>query len=118
MATPPEFETIKPLFAAKNGGFDIGIYVVKDKRTGNRYIDKRVSRSAINSGYACREVRAMLQCSKHPNIIKIHAYNLKYSRSGYGSLTMEQCELGSLDGVIANYSQRKQYPSDEGWAFN
>jgi hypothetical protein len=83
MATPPEFETIKPLSSAINGGCNISIYVVKDKRTGNRYIDKRVFRSAISSGYACR-------------IIQIHAYNLKYSRSGYGSLTMEQCELGSL----------------------
>jgi serine/threonine protein kinase len=115
MATPPEFETIKPLSAAINGGCNIGIYVVKDRRTGNIYVDKRLPRSAINSGYTCREVRAMLQCSKHPNIIRIHAYNLNYSRSGYGSIIMQQCELGSIDGLITNYSQRKQYLPDEGF---
>jgi NIMA (never in mitosis gene a)-related kinase len=110
-----DFEVIKPLSEAKNGGCNRGVYLVKSKYSGTKYIEKRVGPSAIRAGYASREVEAMLRCKDHPNIVWIRGYNLDYSLTNYGSIYMQHCELGSLDGVIKRYAAHNARLPDEGF---
>jgi hypothetical protein len=110
-----EFETIKPLTAAARGGCNVGVLLVRSKRSGKTYIEKRMKPRDIDKGRAERELRALIQCKGFPNIVRIREYDLNHSRDGYGSLFMQYCELGSLDGMIKQYGTRDKYLSDEGF---
>jgi serine/threonine protein kinase len=110
-----DYDIIKPLAAAKNGGYNVGVFLVKNKKTGKTMIEKRVSQKDINKGLDRRELRAMLQCQKFLNIIQIREYDLDSSKVGYGSFFMNHCELGSLDGVIKPHVLRGKYLADEGF---
>jgi serine/threonine protein kinase len=110
-----EFETIKPLTAAARGGCNVGVLLVRSKRSGKTYIEKRMKPRDIDKGRAERELRALIQCKGFPSIVRIREYDLNHSRDGYGSLFMQYCELGSLDGMIKQYGTRDKYLSDEGF---
>jgi serine/threonine protein kinase len=110
-----DYETIKPLTAAAHGGCNVGVLLVRNKRNGKTYIEKRVSQKHVDQGRAQRELLAMLQCKGFPNIIRIREYDLNYSQTGYGSLFMQYCELGSLDGMIKQFRARDKYLADEGF---
>jgi serine/threonine protein kinase len=111
-----DFEVIKFLSAAEEGGFNVGIYIVKEHRTRVKYIEKRLHGTDIRRRQAHREVRAMLQLQNHKNIIQIKAYDLNYQSLGYGSLFMQYCELGSLADVIKAHRARLVYSlADEGF---
>jgi serine/threonine protein kinase len=111
------FETIKSLTAAKNGGNNQGGFLVKSKRSGNLYIEKRISQEHIQLGYATREKDALCQCGDHPNIVSLICYDFDCSLLGYGSIFMEQCELGSLDSLITRYNQRGKLLDNEGFLY-
>jgi serine/threonine protein kinase len=113
----PCFETIKSLTAAKNGGNNQGIFLVKSKRSGNVYIEKRISQQHVQDEYATREKDALRQCGDHPNIVSLICYDFDCSILGYGSIYMEQYELGSLDGLITRYSQHGKLLDDEGFLY-
>jgi serine/threonine protein kinase len=116
--THPEFETIKRLGAGRNGGQNKGVYIVKYKADGENYIEKRVPLEMVVSGQAQREVRAMRQLSNHRNIICILLEDLEcYTRLGYGSIYMQHCELGSLDGLIDRFRRNKERLEDEGFLY-
>jgi serine/threonine protein kinase len=111
-----DYEVIKALREARHGGYNVGIYIVKEHRKGTKYIEKRVGKEDIRKRQAEREVRAMLQLQKHKNIINIQAYDLNYSPSGYGCIFMQHCELGSLASLIKNFRARSVYAlADEGF---
>jgi len=115
--TRSDFKTIKVRGKAyANGGYNEGICLVQSRSSGTKYIDKRVGYKAMKGGYAQREVKAMLQWRDHPNIVCIAGHNLKDSaRLGYGSIFMQHCELGDVEGVIEHYMRRKQRLADEGF---
>jgi serine/threonine protein kinase len=110
-----DFDIVKPLTEATNGGCNVGVFLVRKQRTGKTSIEKRVREKDIKRGYAQRELRAMLQCQKFPNIIHIREYDLNSSKVGYGSFFMQHCELGSLDGIITQHKLRGKYLLDEGF---
>jgi serine/threonine protein kinase len=114
MATRKDFEVVKAL-GRSGGGCNVGVFLVRNKNNGKMYIEKRVGKKAVRRGYAGRELRAMLQCAGHPNVVQIRAYDLDYSRLGYGSLFMQHCKLGSLDNMIKRFSYRNLYLPDEGF---
>ncbi|KAH7350386.1 kinase-like domain-containing protein [Pyrenochaeta sp. MPI-SDFR-AT-0127] len=109
------FDTIRSLSAARNGGQNCGVYLVKSKRSDTKYIEKRVNRRSIQEGYAQREVQAMFQCRNSPHIICIETWDLDYCRLGYGSIFMQRCELGSLDLLIERYARRRERLGDAGF---
>jgi serine/threonine protein kinase len=115
--TRSDFKTVKSLGeAAANGGCNKGIYLVKCRSSGKKYIEKRVGRKAIERGYFQREVAAMLQWQDHPNIVCIVGHDFKdASRLGYSSIFMQRCELGDVDGIIDRYSGRRERLADEGF---
>ena len=118
MSRRSDFITIKAISSARNGGNNQGVYVVKSIRSGNKYIEKRVRKEHIQVGHGEREARAMRQCgAKHPNIIALVLCDLNYEFLGYGSLFMQHCELGSLDGVIGRYNARGEVLNDEGFLY-
>lgn len=87
---------------------------MKLKTTGKYYIEKRVGKKVIEKGYAAREIKMMTQCWGHPNIVRIKSFDLDYHQYGYGSIFMQRCELGSLDGLIHQFSRRNEQLADEG----
>lgn len=114
MPSRSDFQEVKFLGDSKNGGNNRGVYLVKLKTTGKNYIEKRIGQTAIKSGYGEREVRMMLQCWGHPNIIRIKSHDMDYKMLGYGSIFMQSCELGSLDGLIRRYAAKEERLVDEG----
>ncbi|KAF1944417.1 kinase-like protein, partial [Clathrospora elynae] len=118
MSARSDFITIKGLSSAKNGGNNRGVYLVKSKRSGIKYIEKRVSKTAIDSGYAEKEVCIMAQCrGSHPNMIQLLFADLDDSSLGYGSIFMQRCELGSLDTLISQYMRKSARLTDEGFLY-
>lgn len=115
--TRSDFKTIKVLGkASANGGCNEGICLVQSRSSGKQYIEKRISPKFMSGGYAQREVKAMLQWQDHPNIVCIIGHDLKDSaRLGYGSIFMQQCELGDVEGVIEQYFRRRERLADEGF---
>ena len=104
-----EFQTIKKLtHGGDNGTQNAGIYLSKHLATNKVYIEKRI----VTSGYARREIQAMLLCQSHPHLVHI----FKYHVSGpYASIYMQHCELGSLDALILRYNARSTRLQDEGF---
>ncbi|KAH7087691.1 kinase-like domain-containing protein [Paraphoma chrysanthemicola] len=109
-----DFTIIRPLAEAKNGGCNAGIYLVRGL-SGTKYIEKRVDTDAIRKLYANREIEALIRLNGFPNIIRLRGYNIDYSRTGYGSIYMQHCELGSLDNLIKRFATRDARLSDEGF---
>jgi hypothetical protein len=115
MPSRSDFKDVKTLEASKLGGCSFGIHLVVLKSTGKKYIEKRVDKKAINDGYGDREVRLITQCWGHPDTIRLKASDLDYKILGYGSIFMQNCELGSLDGLINKYVAHKERLPDEGF---
>jgi serine/threonine protein kinase len=114
MGARSTFETIKPLSAAKHGGMNRGVFLVKSKYFKKKYIEKRLGTTQIDAGYGDREVRAMRQCS-HPNVIRIADWDLDYTSYGYGSIFMDHCELGSLGDLVHRFKTKNKLLKDEGF---
>lgn len=99
------------------GNNNLGIVVVRHKRTGKKYVEKRVRPGGITHGHVQREIRMMQACRNHPNIVAIIDYDLSYSRLNYGSLYMQRAELGGLDILITQFRRRQRFLHDEGFAW-
>ncbi|KAF2246246.1 kinase-like protein [Trematosphaeria pertusa] len=111
--TRSSFTPLKRLKESDHGGQNSGIYLVRNAHTHRTAIEKRLPRSAVARGLAAREARAMQQCA-HPNIIRLLFFDPDCKRTGYASLFLPRCELGSLDRLTANFATRRcEIP--EGW---
>ncbi|KAL5378986.1 hypothetical protein DPSP01_008790 [Paraphaeosphaeria sporulosa] len=97
MPSRTSFIELRHLTAGQDGGFNQGILIIRHRRTGTCYVEKRVSPRAIRTGHAAREARALRSCH-HPHIISLVFADLDAAGYGYGSNCMSYCELGSLDG--------------------
>lgn len=64
-----------------------------------------------------REIRIMRRCRNHRHIVNIVDYDLDIRHFDYGSVYMQQGELGSVDALIDRYRSRRQYLPDEGFAW-
>jgi serine/threonine protein kinase len=109
------FQTLRRLggeISGDSGCQNAGIYIVKHRSTNKEYIEKRLAPIGGNALYAFREMRAMIQCEGHPHIVSIFAHDLS---GPFGSIFMQQCELGSLDSLILRFVERRAKLPDEGF---
>ncbi|KAF2851940.1 hypothetical protein T440DRAFT_361962, partial [Plenodomus tracheiphilus IPT5] len=118
MAPRHEFTPVQNAAQGVGGGQNQGILIVRHKTSGKVYIEKRIPPCLITQGDTRREVRAMGQCSSHPNIVRLITYDLNTpAHIPYGSLYLQHCELGSLDALMLRYAARGQYLADEGFVW-
>jgi serine/threonine protein kinase len=117
--THPEFTTIKRLGAGQRGSQNQGVYIVKHKSSGEKCIEKRIPGVMIEYGQAQREVNAMQQLKNHTHIVSLKTSALEsYHLTGYGSIFMQHCELGSLEGLIDQFRKHgKSQLDDEGFLY-
>ncbi|KAH3976369.1 hypothetical protein HBH98_130590 [Parastagonospora nodorum] len=116
MSRRSDFSTIRPLSSGKSGGMNLEILLVKSKGSGTLYIEKRIAKKDCDKGLADRELRPMLQCQNHFNIVQYRAEDFSdYRRIGYGSIFMQYCELGDISGLIKQYTAHKSFLPDEGF---
>ncbi|KAF2024283.1 kinase-like protein, partial [Setomelanomma holmii] len=115
MPSRSSFTVVKSLAAAANGAQNSGVYLVRNKKTGKLFIEKRIGLRFVENGHAKREVKAMKACCSYTHVIRIEAYDLDASRLGYASVFMQHCELGCLDTLITRYSSRGLRLADEGF---
>lgn len=113
--TREDYVVAESIKAADHGGMNEGVYVVKSRHTNKKYIEKRLTASFVASGMARREVRAMSRCIGQATIIQLKYNDLSYHGYGYGSIFMQYCELGSLDGLISRYRRKGKHLGDEGF---
>ncbi|OAG04420.1 uncharacterized protein CC84DRAFT_1246391 [Paraphaeosphaeria sporulosa] len=111
MPSRTSFTELRHLTAGQDGGFNQGILIVRHRRTGTCYIEKRVSPRAIRTGHAAREARALRSCH-HPHIISFVFADIDAAGYGYGSIYMSYCELGSLDGLLSRLARRSNFPPE------
>lgn len=90
-----QFDRIERLPVAS--GMAAGIYVVRSKRSGNKYIEKSFQKKDVRKGRAQIEIAILQKLQGHPGITKLVDVELD-DRSG--SLYMEHCEMGSLYDLI------------------
>jgi hypothetical protein len=70
----------------------------------------------MDSGIVQRETRAMYQGQGLSNIVQVLPHFVEDVRlTGYGSIFMQQRELGDLGGVIQQYKVHKEFLRDEGF---
>lgn len=112
MSPRDSYVVIKALSNAKHGGNNCGVYLVQSKVSGKYYIEKRLPGHLLQGDYAIREVRVMRQCV-HPNIVAFRQYDFEHTT--YGSIFMQNCELGSLDILIQKFRKRNALLEDEGF---
>jgi hypothetical protein len=117
MSIRSAFTPVARASQGEGGQNNRGIIVVRHNLTGEIYIEKRIHRSAIIECDIHREIRIMRQCCNHRHIVSIVNYDLDIRQFDYGSVYMQQGELGSVDALIGRYRSRGQYPPDEGFAW-
>ncbi|KAF2826833.1 kinase-like protein [Ophiobolus disseminans] len=109
-----------PLCAAtqqEGGAHNLGIIVVRHKRTGKTYIEKRVKPDAVKHRHIDPEINVMLRCGLQPNIVDCKDYDLACCSTGYGSVYLQHAELGSLDALIGRYARRCTGLADESFVW-
>lgn len=110
--THRDFQIIRKLNQRGDGGLqNNGIYLARHVASNKVYIEKRL----VASGFAKREIQAMLLCLQHPHIVSIFAFDQRSPSSI--SIYMQHCELGSLDALIMRYNRRSARLQDEGFLF-
>lgn len=117
MSARSEFTSVVNAAQGVGGNNNLGVVVVRSRRDGEKYIEKRVHPQAIAIGHIQREVRLMQQSRGHPNIFAIQSYDLSYRSLGYGSVFMQRAELGSLDALLLRFERRRSRLPDEGFAW-
>lgn len=95
-----KYEVMGSATQGVGGNNNLGIYVVRHRRTNKQYIVKRIRVSDIQRGYIQREIRNMQQGANHLNIATLIDHDLAHHNVGYGSMFMQRGELGSLDALI------------------
>ncbi|OAL45396.1 kinase-like protein [Pyrenochaeta sp. DS3sAY3a] len=111
------YTTIRELGAGHQGAQNCGVWLVKAKRSGTCFIEKRVGPRAIQSGKSIREVKALMQLRRHPNIVEVRDVDFDYSVTRHGSIFMQHCELGSLEAMIDRYDKKRKVLEDEGFLY-
>jgi serine/threonine protein kinase len=82
-----------------------GIFIVRDRATGEACIKKDFKRREIEMGSAQNEIR-ILRSLKHRNIVDyIHAHLEEDPYVCKGSLYMELCEYGSVDNILDKHHE-------------
>ncbi|KAF2865516.1 kinase-like domain-containing protein [Massariosphaeria phaeospora] len=95
-----------------HGACNSGIYLVKLKTTGKKYVEKRLGLRAIRNGFAQTEKDILKKCA-HANIVDYKCSDLDPAGLGYASIYTQHYELGALDTLIDRFHDRGRHPIPE-----
>ncbi|KAF2837585.1 kinase-like protein [Patellaria atrata CBS 101060] len=97
---------LRPTDGGERGQFNCGIYLVRDRSTGQVCVQKRLNRGSAGRWSFLREAR-LIHDNRHPNIIGYIDHS--WPRGGpIGSIYTEYCDLGALDSMIIRYRQNER----------
>jgi serine/threonine protein kinase len=115
MTSRPKYDIVCSATQGVGGNNNLGIHIVRHRRSNQLYIEKRIRASDIQRGDVQREIRNMRQCANHPNVVALVDHDLSHRSVGYGSMFMQRGELGSLDAFILRLRQNGTWLPDEGF---
>ncbi|KAI4137279.1 MAG: hypothetical protein LQ341_005215, partial [Variospora aurantia] len=97
------FENVNRRNIGGNGCFNAGVFIVRHKRSRNKYVEKKYSPENIIDGTGSAEFEMfVLRELPHPNIVKyMHGFIDEHShRLPIASIYMEYCDKGNLQDLI------------------
>ncbi|KAL9055061.1 MAG: hypothetical protein Q9206_003291 [Seirophora lacunosa] len=87
-----QFEPVDRRNIGGNGCFNAGVFVVRHKRSGKKYVEKKISPQSIDDGTV-----------PHPNIVKyIHGFIDEHGPVSKASMYLEYCDRGNLHDYVEN----------------
>lgn len=99
---PDGFKVVRALPNTHGGGND-GILLVRNRRTGELLIEKKLPWPILsNPNLKKRERDILADYLDHKNIVRLR-FSTFASDYRYGSLFLEYCELGSVENLIDRY---------------
>lgn len=108
----PGYSIMKSL---KTGGMSEAILVVKQKRTGKRFIAKRIAAHGVSREQAIAEVETLIRIRGRQNLNSMEEYFWNAGRT-HLTVILEYCEAGTLDDMIRLYRrQERRVPEDLIW---
>ncbi|KAF2125526.1 kinase-like protein [Dothidotthia symphoricarpi CBS 119687] len=116
MSPREQFKPVRKTPLGRDGGMNAGILIVRSRVTNALCVEKRIPPSVITSGFALREVRALQQCN-HAHIIGLSGFDLSHSATGYGSIFMPYCDLGSVSALLSRLARRGATLPDSGFVW-
>jgi serine/threonine protein kinase len=105
MLTRKNTTPIKALAAGEQGSMNEGIFLVRTRKNTTA-IEKRFDLETIQRGFASQETRALSLCSNR-YICRYLGTDMEYRKTGYSSLFMEHCELGSLQSFTEKFERNR-----------
>ncbi|KAL8662010.1 MAG: hypothetical protein Q9202_005064 [Teloschistes flavicans] len=105
-----KFSHENPKNIGGKGCFNGGVFIVRSKRTGQKYIEKRYVDADIDNDTARFEM-SVLRKLRHPNIVEYIAGFIDRSnpRSPKAAIYLEYCDRGNLHDCIKNANQHDEY---------
>ena len=107
------WQTISQMPSIQNhGGMNSGICKVRDIFTGQICIEKRLAPTLIATGRARLEISALKTLIGHPSINQLVDWYIDHNLR-QGSLFLEYCNHGSLEGYIEESKREQQMISEK-----
>ena len=95
------FKRVKKL--NQNGANNGGVYVVIQRYSGRKCIEKEFTPGATIEGKAAHEMTT-LRALKHKNVVEyIDGFLDEHPRQPYASIYMENCNLGTLESCLKQH---------------
>jgi serine/threonine protein kinase len=99
--------TITSKLADAEGSFNRGIFIVEDKRDKGKGILKLLPSSAMNHGYAEREIGILARLD-HKNIVALHGSHIPTDCHETPWIITDFCEKGTLKDMVLSHKAKKQ----------
>ncbi|KAL8736395.1 MAG: hypothetical protein Q9181_002428 [Wetmoreana brouardii] len=110
-----KFEPLNSGNLGREGYYNAGVYVVRSKRSGKTYVEKRYAPQDVLNSTAEFEM-LLLRELRHPNIVE-YVTGFIDLRTHRASIYLEHCDKGNLWDFMA---QREKFrrPLGEPWVWN
>jgi hypothetical protein len=99
--------TITSKLADAEGSFNRGIFIMEDKQHKGKGILKLLLSSAMNPGYAEREIGILARLD-HKNIIALHGSHIPTDCHETPWITTDCCDKGTLKSLVLSHKAKKQ----------
>ena len=102
--------------ALKTGGMSDAVNLVKEKKSGRLYIEKRVSIKGGRSQRTQAELKALMRIGrKSKNLNYLHDYEWNM-HGGFCTFVLEHCNVGSLEDKMKEHTMSGQkFPEPFAW---
>jgi serine/threonine protein kinase len=109
---PDDFKVVRDLGSA-DGCCNGGILIVKSRRTGKIFVEKKMNPDMVDKGFAENEIDILKQLHNQSYIVDMEAAFVHPSRP-VASIFTEYCDFGSMEGLINRHGCAHESIS-EGW---